>query len=164
MIFTVERVRLVKMLDLVRDDKAKRAKRGKEEAPYLRIATENTGMVCLAGLNVEASFAAAIHEPGVVFLKAELFPNLVATMTADRLITVAANAKDLTFGDVTMLMGKADILLYPDPATAPQQHPGDRQRAMGAVEQKIVNAMVARDRLPQSSRSSRQAHRPGFDL
>lgn len=128
----VDRAKLVRMLDVTRDDKKRGARKPPDEPPYLRIAATSDGKLNLKGLEVEGTFPATVYEPGVLFIRARSFRDVLADMREERMLTIQASADELAYGNVHMPMAGADILLYPDPATAPEHHPGDRQRAAGA--------------------------------
>ncbi|NLY00490.1 MAG: hypothetical protein GXY83_30715 [Rhodopirellula sp.] len=151
MLVVVDCSKLVRTLDVVRDDKKPRKKLKAEQVPYLRFAATEDGNLRLSGLEVEATFPATVHEPGVLFIRAQRFRDVLATMRKEKMITIQASAEELAFGNVHLPMATADILLYADPATAPQHHPGDRQRAHEASQAEIVAARKrvqdARDRI-----------------
>ena len=127
MLFVVDKPRLQRIISIVRDDRTSETQA--DDGPFLRLEA-NDDRLKLAGKEVEAEFSATVYEPGVLFLRVTLFRRLLKTMTVKQLhvryMTFQVNSDGLTFGDVHMPFDAADMLLYPDVHTAPQEHPEKR--------------------------------------
>jgi hypothetical protein len=166
MLVVVQRDRLVTMLDIARDDRPKRSRsRARTPAvadiPYLRICATEDGHLRLTGLKTEAVFPATVHEPGVFFIRAAKFREMVSMLPGDDMITIQAGPTELAFGDVHLKYERADVLVYPDPNAAPMHHPGDRQRAAEGQTDELREAHErverAKERVIQAAESLRSA-------
>src|SRR5262249_29740517 len=123
MLFVVDRERLQQMIRLIRS--GKRGKGSSAKRRYLRFeAKENTLMV--SGVDYEAEFSATVYEPGVLFMVAQDFEKLLATFRDEPTMAFQANAEGFMFGNVRFKFGGERLLLYPDPAQAPEFHPTER--------------------------------------
>jgi hypothetical protein len=127
MLFVVNKSRLQRMIGITRDDRS--ANTQEADGPFLRIEA-NDGHLRLTGRVVDAEFPATVYEPGVLFLRVTKFRRMLRMMTVKGLgmreLTFQLNRDGLTFGDVHLPFEIGDMLLYPDPQTAPGQHPQDR--------------------------------------
>ena len=70
--------------------------------------------------------SATVHEPGVVFLRVTLFRQMLALLPEKGFIPIMAAENGITFGDTRLGCSVVDMLLYPDPDTAPMVHPEER--------------------------------------
>ena len=127
MLFVVDRPRLQRIISIVRDDRAPAAQMN--QGPFLRVEAADDRLK-LSGQIVEAEFPATVYEPCVLFLRVTIFRRLLGTMRLKELgvrhMTFQANSDGLMFGDVRLPFNVGEMLLYPDPTTAPQQHPEER--------------------------------------
>ena len=116
-----------RIISIVRDDRAHAAQMN--QGPFLRLEAADDRLK-LSGQIVEAEFPATVYEPGVLFLRVTIFRRLLGTMRLKELgvreMTFQVNSDGLIFADVRLPFDVGDMLLYPDPSTAPQQHPEER--------------------------------------
>jgi hypothetical protein len=82
------------------------------------------------GRVASAQFPATVYEPGVLFMRVTTFRRLLRTYTLDELgtryLTFQIREDGLSFADIRMGFAFGDMLLYPDPDTAPERHPEER--------------------------------------
>lgn len=127
MLFVVDKPRLQRMLAIVRDDRTPESQSG--EGPFLRLEASGN-CLRLLGRSVEAEFPATVYEPGVLFLRVTTLRRLLAGMTMKEIgarhLTIQVSHDGLVFGNTRLGFGVGDMLLYPDPATAPMEHPQAR--------------------------------------
>lgn len=132
MFFVVDKPQLQRMIALTRDDR-KRDQQAKQ-GPFFRIEA-SAGRVWLAGREVAADFSATVYEPGVLFLRVTLFRRALRMLKGVKSLAIQANADGLMFGNIQMPLEPNDMLLYVDPARAPQRHPAETQAARETAEQ-----------------------------
>lgn len=108
------------MIAIAREDRTPR-KQG-HNATFLRLkATENE--LTVSGDRVSATFPATVYEQGVLFIRPTLFRRLVRTFKGEKFLTFQVTEDGLRFGDVLMPFEGSDMVLYPNPDTAPQSWP-----------------------------------------
>lgn len=134
MLVEVNRAVLLKMLNVARDDRG----RPWQESPYLRIQADGDE-ITLSGFETEALFEATVREPGVLFIRAGKFRQLVGSLKKVEIVTVKCDANELAFDDVRVQPCEF-WLSYPDPATAPRLHPSDSEHAAEPRERRIREA------------------------
>lgn len=120
MLFVIDRPQLQRMIALVRDDRTPAAQG--QTGPYMRLEANNDSLT-LAGRLVEATFPATVYEPGVLFLQVTRFRRLLQTFKGEKMLTVQVNGDGLFMGSIRMALAPYDMLLYLDPAKAPQRCP-----------------------------------------
>lgn len=123
MLVIVDRPQLLRMIALVRDDRRPPV-RG-QDAPFMRMEASGESLT-LTGQTVEATFPATVLEPGVLFLRIYRFRKLLHSLEEEKSLTIQVNSEGLMAGPVRMPLEPNDMLLYPDPACAPQRHPAER--------------------------------------
>ena len=133
MMVIVDRPQLLRMIALVRDDR--RPPKHGDDAPFMRIEASGESLT-LTGQAVEATFPAAVLESGVLFLRVYRFRKLLNGLQGEKSLTIQVNAEGLMMGPVRMPLEANDMLLYADPARAPQQHPADRLADENRPEEK----------------------------
>lgn len=120
MFFVVDKPRLQRMIYIVRADRTP-SKQG-DNAPFLRLkASENE--LTVSGDRVSATFPATVYEPGVLFLRTTLFRRLVQTCRGEEFLSFQVTGEGLRFGNVLMPFKGSDMVLYPNPDTAPESWP-----------------------------------------
>lgn len=120
MFFVVDKPKLQRMISIVREDRTKN-KQG-YNAPFLRIkATENE--LTVSGDKFSATFPATVYEQGVLFLRTTLFRRLVLTFKGEKFLSFQVTEEGLRFGNVLMPFKGSDMILYPNPDTAPKSWP-----------------------------------------
>ena len=120
MFFVVDRPRLLRIIALVREDKA-RSRQG-ADSPFLRLAAKENELRVSAEKE-SATFPATVYEPGVLFIRTTLFRRLVRSLAGEKCLTFQVTAEGLHFGDVHMPFQGSDMILYPKPGDAPEQWP-----------------------------------------
>ena len=116
----VERTRFFKMLRLTTDRRDKR--KWLYDTSFLRIEAKGD-RIGIKGRTVEADFPAAVYRPGVLFIRARRFYEIMQLVPADEELVLDMRADGMHFSDVTYGWETGDALLYLDPAKAPAQHP-----------------------------------------
>ncbi|HUT30843.1 MAG TPA: hypothetical protein VMX13_13710 [Sedimentisphaerales bacterium] len=120
MFFVVDKPRLQRMIAIVREDSTPH--RQGANASFLRLkATENE--LTVSGDKVSATFPATVYEQGVLFLRPSLFRRLVRTFRGEKFLAFQVSAEGLRFGNVLMPFEGSDMVLYPNPDTAPERWP-----------------------------------------
>lgn len=108
------------MIAIVREDRTA-SKQGRN-APFLRLkATESE--LTVSGDRVSATFPATVYEQGVLFLRISLFRRLVRTFRGEKFLAFQVTEEGLRFGNVLMPLEGSDMVLYPNPDTAPESWP-----------------------------------------
>lgn len=117
-------VRLQRLIAITRDDRRKKDQG--TDGPYFRIEASGQQTVRLSGRQVEVTVPATVHEPGVLFLKVTLFRRMLRALPERGFLAIQATGEGIMFGDVRLPLDCMEALLYPDAATAPERHPGER--------------------------------------
>lgn len=124
MLFVVDKPKLKRMIAIARDDRSRSSK--KKLDPFLRLEAAG-GTLLISGDTVEIEIPATVYEPGVLFLRTTLFRRMLNALTIDemktRFLTFQVHEDGLRFEDVRFGFDRLDMLLYPDPTTAPRHHP-----------------------------------------
>lgn len=133
MFFVVDKPRLQRIISIVRED---RSQRKDAESPFLRLKAENTELTISGGGSVTATFPATVYEPGVLFVRTTKFRQLVRSYKNEKFLTFQVAADGLHFGDVFIPFEKSDMVLYPNPADAPENWPPPPPEAEQIPEKK----------------------------
>ena len=123
MFVVIDKARLSRLIALTRDDRRPRDQG--RDGPFYRIQAANDALR-LSGRHVEATVPATIHEPGVLFLRVTLFRQMLRMLPEKGFVAIQANTEGIMFGDVRLSPEAVDMLLYSDPARAPEKHPAER--------------------------------------
>lgn len=129
MLFVIDKPRLQRLIAVTRDERSPREQG--EAGPFFRIEASGQSLT-LSGRAVEVSIAATVHEPGMAFLRVTLFRRMLAALPgvqfkdAGGYLTIQINEHGLLVGDARLSPDAIDMLIYPDPATAPKLHPSER--------------------------------------
>ena len=142
MFFVIDRPRLRRMIAITRDDHHK-VDQG-HGGPFFRIEADSE-RVRVNGLRVAATFPATVYEPGVLFIRVTLFRKLLGTFRGEKFLTIQSDGKELIFGDVHMPLESNDMLLYSNPASAPDRHPDDSELAQSIKEAKATVEAAERE-------------------
>lgn len=140
MFVEIDRKRFLKVLDIARDRRPSGRASRVDETPYLRFAATSDGVLTLTGLSVEVSVPATVHRPGVVFLRASTFRQLIAALHQAPLLVMQMTREGLEFDGITVPFEGGDFEFHPDPSVAPVLHAADHGRAAKAREQAILDA------------------------
>jgi len=133
MFFVVDKPRLQRIISIVRED---RSRRKDAETPFLRLKAENTELTVSGGGCVTATFPATVYESGVLFLRTTLFRRLVRSLRGEKFLTFQVTDEGLRFGNVLMPFEGSDMVLYPNPDTAPESWPPPPPEAEQIPERK----------------------------
>ena len=124
MLFVVDKPRFQRMIAIVRDDRTRRAQGC--HGPFLRLQAADN-QLALRGRRAEAVFPATVYEPGVLFLRVTIFRRLLGALREQdqgtRHLTVQVMQDGMAFAGIRLGFDVGDMLLYPDVATAPDEHP-----------------------------------------
>ena len=150
MFFVVDITRLQKMIALTRDDRGRGKQRKK--GPFFRMEARGSTLR-LTGREVEASFSATVYEEGVLFLRVTVFREQIAMIRGRGMLTIQVQADGLHFGDTTLRLASAEMLLYTDPATAPPRHPQEVADEAEEAEQRA--AQEAADKARRDAKARR---------
>ena len=122
------------MISIVREDNT-RQKQGCG-SPFIRIqATWNE--LTVSSSDVSATFPSTIYEEGVLFIRTTRFRQLLRmTRIKEQFLAFQITAEGLRFGDVLMPFEGSDIVLYPNPADAPESWPPPPPEAEQLPEKK----------------------------
>jgi hypothetical protein len=133
MFFVVDKPRLQRIISIVRED---RSRRKDVEPPFLRLKAEDTELTISGGGCVTATFPATVYEPGVLFVRTTNFRRLVRSFKNEKFLTFQVAEDGLHFGDVLMPFEGSDMVLYPNPADAPENWPPPPPEAEQIPERK----------------------------
>jgi hypothetical protein len=131
MLFVTDTRRLLGAIRVTRDDRTP-CDQGKN-SPFYRIEAAGD-RIRLTGREVEAELPATVYEPGVLFLRVTLFRRALADVRGQRTITVQVNAAGVHVDNVCLPLEANDMLLYTDPARAPERHPTELLGPLVTVE------------------------------
>lgn len=120
MFFVVDKPRLQRIIAIVREDHSRR--KGAEQ-PFLRLKADGTELTISGGGCVTATFPATVYQPGVLFLRTTKFRKLVRSLKNEKFMTFQVSEDGLHFGDVLIPFEGSDMVLYPNPADAPENWP-----------------------------------------
>lgn len=133
MLFVVDKPRLQRIISIVREDRS--CRRG-VKPPYLRIKAEDGELTISGGGCVTATFPATVYEPGVLFVRTTMFRQLVSSFKDEKFLTFQVAEDGLHFGDVRIPFEGSDMILYPNPADAPENWPPPLPEAEQIPERK----------------------------
>jgi len=133
MFFVVDKPRLQRMIAIVREDRT--PGRQGYNASFLRLKAVGNELT-ISGDSVSATFPATVYEQGVLFLRPTLFRRLVRTFKGEKFLTFQVSEDGLRFGDVLMPFEGSDMVLYPNPDTAPERWPPPPPEAEQIPERK----------------------------
>ena len=120
MFFVVDKPKLQRMLAIIRDDRTRGAQaRG---GHYLRLEASGEKLI-VAGPAAEATIGATVYEEGVLFLKITRFRRILALLVRQKMLSIQVNGEGLFVGGVRLSLAANDMLLYVDPAKAPEVCP-----------------------------------------
>jgi hypothetical protein len=121
MLFVINKPEFERAISIVRDDR-KKTDRGLAGRPFMRLEAKDDH-VKLDGLETSAKIPATVYEPGVLFLKITAFRRLLRTLKGEKFVTIQVMADGVLMDNIRMPLETNDMLLYPDPKQAPQEHP-----------------------------------------
>lgn len=131
MFFVTDKPRLQRLIAISRDDRdAPSQSRG---GPFYRIEASGDRLK-LTGREVEAEFPATVYEPGVLFLRVTLFRRALSMVTGEKTIAIQVGVDGVLIDNMRLPLETNDMLLYPDPAKAPQWHPSEVQAEQETAE------------------------------
>jgi hypothetical protein len=120
MLFVIDKPELQRTISIVRDDRTKKSQGS--SGPFMRMEAQES-FLKLDGLEASATIPATVYEPGVLFLKVTVFRKLLKTIKGEKFLTIQVTDDELLLDRVRLPLESNDMLLYADPATAPQKHP-----------------------------------------
>jgi hypothetical protein len=120
MFFVVDKPKLQRIIAIAREDHSRI--KGAEQ-PFLRLKTEGTELTISGGGCVTATFPATVYQPGVLFLRTTKFRRLVRSLKNEKFMTFQVSADGLHFGDVLIPFEGSEMVLYTNPADAPENWP-----------------------------------------
>lgn len=123
MFVVIDKARLGRLIAVTRDDRTRRSRAA--DGPYFRMEAAGDSLR-LTGREVEVTVPATVHEPGVLFLRVTLFRRMLKALPERGFLSIQVNGDGVAFGDTQLSLNALDALLYPDPATAPERHPAER--------------------------------------
>ena len=133
MFFVVDKPRLQRIIVIVRED---RSRTKDAEIPFLRLKAENTELTISGGGCVTATFPATVYEPGVLFIKTTYFRKLIRSLKGEIFLAFQVSDDGLRFADILMPFQGSDMVLYPNPADAPESWPPPPPEAEQIPERK----------------------------
>ena len=121
MFFVVDKPRLQRIIAIVREDRTPDIQAG--DIPYLRIEAFNDKLT-VSSKEASATFPCTVYEPGVLFIKTTNFRRVLkATKIEGDFLSFQVTENELIFADVRYPFEGLNIVLYPDPDTAPEHWP-----------------------------------------
>ena len=128
-LFVIHKPKLQRIISLVREDR--RAKDQAGGGHYLRLEASED-QLRVSGPMVEATIPATVYEEGVLFLRVTRFRRLLAIMVGLKMLAIQVNHDGLFVEGARIPLAANDMLLYTDPAKAPEncpleEPPGERQ-------------------------------------
>jgi len=133
MFFVVDKPKLQRIIAIVREDRS-RAK--KANIPFLRLKAENTELSISGGGCVTAALPATVYEPGVLFIKTTIFRKLIRTIKGEKFLSFQVLDDGLHFANILMPFRGSNMVLYPNPADAPESWPPPPPKAEQIPERK----------------------------
>jgi len=120
MFFVVAKPMFQRVISIVRDDRTEES--WGAAGPFLRLEAKGD---CLKvdGMEVGATVPATVYEPGVLFLKVTLFRRLIRTIRGEPFLSIQITADEVLIDRIRLPLDANEMLLYPNPDQAPQQHP-----------------------------------------
>lgn len=120
MFFVIDRPRLQRIIAIVRDDRTRRMQG--REGPFLRMEARD-GQLKLAGKQIKATFPATVYEPGVLFLRITYFRKALRALAGEKMLSIQVTPTAVVMDNITLPLDANEMLLYADPAKAPEQCP-----------------------------------------
>ena len=120
MLFVIDKPKFQRAISIVRDDRKKRSQG--LAGPFMRLEAKDDH-VKIDGVEASAKIPATVYEPGVLFLKVTLLRRLLQTIKGEEFLTIQVMADGVLIGRARLPLESNEMLLYADPATAPQKHP-----------------------------------------
>jgi len=121
MFFVVDKPRLQRIIAIVREDRTPDIQAG--DIPYLRIEAFDDKLT-VSSKEASATFPCTVYETGVLFIKTTNFRRVLkATKIEGDFLSFQVTEKELIFADVRYPIEGLNIVLYPNPDTAPDHWP-----------------------------------------
>ena len=120
MFFVIDKAKFHRFLPLIRVDRRDRP--GLERSPYLRLQAAG-GELTASAPGGEVTIPATVYEPGVLFVRCAQFSRYFRSIRGQKMISIQANADGLFMDGLRIPLESNEMLLYADPAKAPQHCP-----------------------------------------
>ncbi len=120
MFFVIDKPKVHRILPILRDNT--RSEGRASGGIYLRIEACD-GNLTVTGESVEATVPATVYEPGVLFVRLAKFARLFRSIRGQKTLAIQVNADGLLMDGFRMPLESNEMLLYADPAKAPQHCP-----------------------------------------
>jgi DNA polymerase III sliding clamp (beta) subunit (PCNA family) len=124
----VERSRFFKMLKITAEKRSRR--QWLYDTSFIRIQAQGDRLLII-GKAAETEFPAAVFAPGVLFIRARKFYEMMRLVPEEAELTIETRPAGMRIGDVTFPWDAGDALLYADPLTAPARHPEESMKSSG---------------------------------
>lgn len=151
MFFVIDKARLKRVIAIVRDDRTK-GQQG-SQGPFLRLEASGDKLK-ITGRAVEGEFPATVYEPGVLFLRVTKFRLALGMIDRDKTLAIQVHQDGLLVDNMRFPLESNDMLLYLDPAKAPEVHPNEATdlvdqiaRGVETLDDLVVRMAAIRDRL-----------------
>ncbi len=121
MFFVVDKGRLQRMIDIVREDRT--SDQTAQNAPLLRLeASENELRV--SSSRASETLPATVYEEGVLFIRTTKFCRILKiTHEKEQFVTFQFTEEGLRFCDVLLPFDKKSMVYFPDISGAPENWP-----------------------------------------
>lgn len=120
MFFVVAKPKFQRVVSIVRDDRSEESMGS--AGPFLRLEAKDDYLK-LDGMEVGATIPATVYEPGVLFWKVTLFRRLIRSIRGEPFLSIQVTGDEVLIDRVRLPLETNEMLLYPNPDQAPQQHP-----------------------------------------
>ena len=120
MLFVVDKTRLKRIIAIVREDRT--PKKQTADILHLRIMACDDELT-ISSSEVSATFPATVYEPGVLFIKTTYFRKLIRSLKGEKFLAFQVSDDGLRFANILMPFQGSDMVLYTNPAEAPESWP-----------------------------------------
>jgi len=155
MFFIIDKPRFEKMLRIARPVRKVTKHSRPLTGPFLRVEAKGK-KVCLSSKQVSAEFGATVLEPGVLFMREQLFVRLLHSIRGEKELSIQVTGDSLLFSDVRMPLESNEMLLYPDVERAPKLHPKERSDEAEKREKELLEARENVERLTRELTEARE--------
>jgi len=121
MFFVVDKGRLQRMINIVREDRT--SDQTAQNAPFLRLeASENE--LTVSSSRASETLPATVYEEGVLFIRTTKFCRILKiTREKEQFVTFQFTAEGLRFCDVLLPFDMESMVYFPDTSGAPENWP-----------------------------------------
>jgi hypothetical protein len=121
MFFVVDKSRLQRMIDIVREDRA--GDITGQNAPFLRLEASESELT-VSSSRASETLPATVYEEGVLFIRTTKFSRVLKiTRAKEQYVTFQFTEEGLRFCDVLLPFDAESMVYFPDVSGAPENWP-----------------------------------------